>query len=202
MFTFRRLLSCSFLLPLAALAGCSLLPGGPAPQEKRYFQGGFSVRVDGPGLPSAKSVAADIGTFAQQRGFVRQSARSAPSTDPATHEPLPAPPERYVMGSIVLEVSRQAAERRVSAYLHGSGPEGDRKFIDRFDRGFDQQYAGRYGGTDRISETAYADDVGSRGGSAGTLGAGAVPDSSSPLQSGVPPVSNAPGESSGPAGRP
>ena len=201
MFTFHRFLSCTLLLPLATLAGCSLLPSGPPPQQKREIQGGFTVRVDGPGLPAAASVVTDIGSFAQRRGFVRQSSKPTPQVDPVTHEPLPAAPDRYVQGNMVLEVSRQPVDHRVSAYLHGFGRKDDRKFIAAFYRGFDQEYAGRYGGADRISESAYADDSGSAFGSAGTLGPGGPPEADSPRASGVPPISpGGPGGVGGPGG--
>ena len=202
MFTFRRFLSCALLLPLAAFAGCSLLPSGPPPPQKREVQGGFTVRVDGPGLPGAAGVATDIGAFAQRRGFVRQSAKVASRTDPVTHEPLPAAPDRYVLGNMVLEVSRQPDDHRVTAYLHGFGRKDDRKFIEGFYRGFDHEYAGRYGGEDRISESAYADDSGASFGSPGTLGpGGGTPESDSPRVSGVPPVSpGGPGGVGGPSG--
>ena len=201
MFTFRRFLSCALLLSLAPLAGCSLLPSGPPPPQRREIQGGFTVRVDGTGLPAAAGVATDIGAFAQRRGFVRESVKARPQVDPVTHEPLPVAPDRYVQGNMVLEVSRQPADHRVTAYLHGFGRKDDRKFIEGFYRGFNQEFAKRYGGADRISESAYADDSGSPVGSPGTLGPGGPPESDSPRASGVPPISpGGPGGVGAPSG--
>ncbi len=163
MFTSRRLLSSALLISLASLAGCSLLPGGPEPGGARLARGGFTVLVDGPGRPTAAGVAADIGAFAQGRGYARQATRPAAPADPASHEPAPVAPERYLSGGITLEVTRLPVEHRVSAYLRNSGSGNDAKVIERFYRDFVQEYAGRYGGADRISETAYDDDTG-RGG--------------------------------------
>ena len=198
--TFRRLLCRALLLSLAALAGCSSLPGGPPPRGRHEARGGFTVRVDGPGLPAAKAVAADIGAFAQRRGFVRQAAKPVPAFDPVTHEPLPAAPERYATANIALEVSHQPADHRVTAYLHGYSTKESTRFIERFYREFSQEYAGHYGGQDRFSESAYADDASGPSGSAGTLGPGGPPDSNSPRESGVPPVSGNPSGGGGPSG--
>ena len=203
MSTFRRLLSRA--LPLSvfsvfALAGCSSLPGGPEPRARHEARGGFTVRVDGAGLPAAKAVAADVGAFAQRRGFVHQATKPVPATDPVTHEPLPAAPERYATANMALEVSHQPADHRVSVYLHGFGTKENSKFIERFYREFSQEYAGRYGGADRISESAYAEDASGPSGSAGTLGPGGPPDSNSPRETGVPPVSGNPSGVGGPSG--
>ena len=203
MSTLRRFPCHALLLSLVILlAGCSAFSGGAAQPEGRTSRGGFTVRVDGPGLPTTAGVAADIGAYAQKQGFVRQPARPAPPFDPVTHEPLPSAPERYVLGGVALEVSRQSADHRVSAYLYGSGPKGNRKIIERFFQGFDREYAGRYGGEDRLSETAYADDS-APGRSRGTLEPGGSPESNSPRESGVPAESaGGPSASGGPLGRP
>ena len=198
--TCRRFLSRVLLLSIAALAGCSFLPGGPAPRGRHEARGGFTVRVDGPGLPAAKSVTADLGTFAQRRGFVRQTTKPVPAFDPVTHEPLSAAPERYATANMALEVSHQPADHRVTAYLHGFDSKENKRFIERFLRDFSQEYAGRYGGADRISESAYAEDASGPSGSAGTLGPGGPPDANSPRDSGVPPVSGNPSGVGGPSG--
>ena len=162
-------LSGASLLALTALAGCAMfssaarqspspLSGRPPPQErqeKHENQGGFTVLVGAPGQPTAARVVADIGAFAQKRGFVRQSTRPAPQADP-----LAPVPERYRLGEIVLDVTYRAADLRVSAYLHSFSSGLGRKFTDQFCHDFDQEYAGRYGEEDPILESAYADDAG------------------------------------------
>ena len=120
--TFRRLLSRALLLSVAALAGCSSLPGGPAPRVRHEARGGFTVRVDGPGLPADKAVTADVGAFAQRRGFVHQAAKPMPATDPVTHEPLPAAPERYATANMALEVSHQPADHASPSTCTVSAP--------------------------------------------------------------------------------
>ena len=195
-----RRLSLVLLVPVVLLTGCSVLPGGPAPRSRHEARGGFTVRVDGPGLPAAKIVVADIGAFAQRRGFVHQNTKPGPTVDPVTHEPLPVAPERYLMGNLALEVSRQPTDHRITAYLHGFGSKENSKFIERFYRDFNQEYAGRYGGSDRVSESAYAEDASGPSGSAGTLGPGGPPESNSPRESGIPPVSGNPSGLGGPSG--
>ena len=121
MFPFRRFLTCALLLVVASLAGCemfsgeawqrpSILSSTPPPRaagpEKHEIQAGFSVLLDDPGRPAPERVIADIGTFARQRGFARQSA--------------PSGPERYVLGNIVLDVSYRSADFHVVAYLHSA----------------------------------------------------------------------------------
>ena len=70
-----RPLLCALLIAFAGLAGCSLLSNDS--DERHPGRAGFSVRVDGPGLPSTAVVVRDIGTFAQSHGFVRDSASPA-----------------------------------------------------------------------------------------------------------------------------
>ena len=203
MFTFRRVPCRTLLLSLAVLlAGCSAFSGDRSRREGHASRGGFTVRVDGPGLPTTAGVVSDIGAYAQRQGFVRQPTRTTPQFDPVTHEPLPSAPERYISGGITLEVSRQTADHRVSTYLYGSGPKADRRLIERFFQGFDKEYAGRYGGEDRLSETAYADDS-APGRSHGTLEPGGSSEPNSPRESGVPAESpGGPSASGGPLGRP
>ena len=154
MSTLRWFLFRAWLLPLAALAGCSYSPGHgtplsgtPPPREgqgKREILAGFSVLLDDPGRPAPARVIADVGAFAQQRGFVRQSAATAT--------------ERYVLGNIVLDVGYQAADVRVVASLHSPSSQLSRKFADRFFQDFDREYGGRYGEGDPIFENDYLDD--------------------------------------------
>ena len=154
MSTLRWFLFRAWLLPLAALAGCSYSPGHgtplsgtPPPREgqgKREILAGFSVLLDDPGRPAPARVIADVGVFAQQRGFVRQSAATAT--------------ERYVLGNIVLDVGYQAADVRVVASLHSPSSQLSRKCSDRFFQECDRQYGGRYGEGDPIFENDYVDD--------------------------------------------
>jgi hypothetical protein len=178
MFRHRRLLFCAALLPsLAALAGCSSL--FPTEHRQQHTnQGGFSVRV-----------VADIGEYAQHRGFARVSAKAKPQFDPATHAPLPSPPDVYRSGGVILEVSDDPTEHRVSAYLHGAAPGSERSFIERFYHDYDKEFGHRYGPTDPISESAFADDSGAPL-KPSTLESGATPDADSPRSSGIPPVSS------------
>ena len=173
---FRRLIACVCLCSLSALGGCAVTssdfwqspsilttrPPPPPPEAKREIRGGFTVAVDVPGQPTSARVISDIGAFARQRGFVLQGAN-------------PAPPQRYVSGKIILEISYDAAHLRVSAYLHSSGNGSDRKLIGQFDADFQEKYAGVYGDQSAISESDYGDNVtgpsrgrsGSRGGPGG-----------------------------------
>ena len=203
MFNFRRFPCRTLLLSLAVLiASCSAFSGDASRREGHASRGGFTVRVDGPGLPTMAGVVSDIGAYARRLGFVRQPTRVTPQFDPVTHEPLPPVPERYVLNGVALEVSRQTADHRVSAYLYASGPKVDRKLIERFFQGFDKEYAGRYGGEDRLSETAYADDS-APGRSRGSLEPGGSSESNSPRESGVPAESpGGPSASGAPLGRP
>ncbi len=159
MFNPRRFLPCVLLPALVALAGCeafssdywqspSVLGKAPPAQEKPSKlenKGGFVVFVDGPGQPPAARVAADIGAYAQSRGFTRRSAAGAV-------------PERYVQGAIFLDVAYQPAEHRVSAYLHSA--KFNRKLNDEFYQGFDGRYGRSYGEEDPILESDYVDDAG------------------------------------------
>ena len=112
--------------------------------------------VDAPGQPAGSRVAADIGAFAQQRGFVRQSADPAPSA-------------QYLLGEIRLDVAYQSADLRVIAYLHSFSSRLSHKFADQFFRDFHQQYAARYGEQDPVFENDYTDDG---SGPSGGLGGG------------------------------
>ena len=168
MFTLRRFLPRALLLALLSLAGCRSVLNLPPAAEIR---GGFTVSVEVPPQPSAARVFADIGAFAGRRGFVRQGARKAPSIDPATHQPLPPAPERYLLGKIALEVSYDASHLRVSAYLH-SGSGHDRKVIARFYPDFDQEYVPRYGDETTINELNFGDDSSSPPRSRGSSGRG------------------------------
>ncbi len=158
MTTVQRLLSSALLLSCTLLMGCSSFSDRPA--RPRGAQGGFSVLADSPDHPAASRVIADIGAYAQKRGFVRQPPMPGPPMDPVTHESLPKSPERYLSGDIELAVSYQPATHRVSAYLHSSNRGRDRRFIDRFYHDFDREYGSSYGGNDPISETGYSDDSG------------------------------------------
>ena len=158
MTTLRLSLSCAFLLSLGTLAGCA---SGPArPPRSHTARGGFSVLVDGPDHPASARVLADIGAYAQRRGFVRQPARPGPPVDPVTGESLPAAPQLYLLGSVEMEVSYQPTTHRVSAYLHSGNREHDRRFIGTVYHDFDREYGPRYGGGDPISETGFVDDSG------------------------------------------
>ena len=154
MWNYRRLSCCALLLSLAVLGGCRSVLNLPPVQE---IQGGFTVPVEVPGQPTAARVFADVGSFAQQRGFVRESAPATAQLDPNTHQPLPPAPVRYLRDKLKLDVVFDADHLRVTAYLHSAGGGGDRRFIGQFDRDFSQEYAGIYGGEGSISETNYAD---------------------------------------------
>ena len=156
MIALRRLLPCTLLLPLAALAGCAALssdywrgpsilttvPPEPQKQARRETQGGFTVLVDAPGQPAAARVIADIGAFAQRRGFVRETAQAGA--------------ERYVFGQTTLEVAFRSSDSHVVASLHGFRL--NRKFVASFYLDFDREYAPRYGDEDPIIESDFGDD--------------------------------------------
>ncbi len=158
MFTLRRFLPRAWLLPLLLLAGCESVLN-IQPQENR---GGFVVLVDVPGQPASPRVVADIGAFAQRRGFVRQTTGATPG--------------RYLLGKITLDVAFQPANSRVTAYLHSFSGQLNRKFGDTFYRDFSQQYAGPYGGEGNIVQTDFAYESGGppkgNGGSGGHRGGG------------------------------
>lgn len=125
-----------------ALAGCSSaywqspsvlttappspLPAGAGSHEAK---GGFSVLVDAPGQPAAARAVADVGAYAVGRGFVQVSA-----VDGAA---------RYVSGKITLDVFLRERDLHVVALLHCVGL--SRRFAEDFYRGFNREYAPRYG---------------------------------------------------------
>ena len=153
----RRSLLCALLFISAALSGCgTFIDTGYRP--RRSTEGGFSVLVDGPDHPSSAQVTADIGAFAQTRGFARQAALPPPFTDPLTRESIPRAPERYARGTLELEVSYQPTTHRVSAYLHDSASGKQRGSIRRFYQDFHKEFAPRYGARDPISESAFSSD--------------------------------------------
>ena len=129
-----------------AWKGPSPLSGPPPPdpvkQEKRDTQGGFTVLVDAPNQPTDARVLADVGAFAQRRGFVRLA--SQPGV------------ERYVSGNIVLDATFRASDSRVIISLHSSRL--SRKFVEGFNRDFHQEYARQYGDEDPIVESDFGDD--------------------------------------------
>ena len=141
---------------MVVLVGCATMLN-IQPQETT---GGFYVLVDVPGQPAASRVVADVGAFAQRRGFVRQSVSPAPTSDPAAHQPLPPAPERYKLGKITLDVTYQADHLRVAAYLHSFSSQLSHKFIESFDEDFAQEQAGRYGDQDTIFETDFSNGSG------------------------------------------
>ncbi len=97
--------------------------------------------VDAPNQPAAARVIADIGAFAQRRGFVRQGGQPGA--------------ERYFLGKVVLDVAFRASDSRVVASLHGSRL--SRKLVDGFNRDFRQEYARQYGDEDPILENDFGD---------------------------------------------
>ena len=166
---------CWLLLTLAALAGCRSVLNLPPLQEPR---GGFTVLAGLPDQASAVRVFADVGTFAGQRGFVRESARATAQVDPATGLSVPSGPERYGREKLKLDLSYDAAHLRVIAYLHGPGGEGERRFIHQFAHDFSQTYAASYGGEGAIAENNFTDDASGLphgGGSGGRAGGPSVP---------------------------
>ena len=153
----RRSFVCALLFSPVVLAGCgSFTDSHYAP--RRGAEGGFSVLVDGPDHPASTQVSADIGTFAQSRGFEREASLPPPFTDPLTREPVPRAPERYLRGTLELEVSYQPTTHRVSAYLHDSNKARERKAIQRFYQDYHREFAPRYGQRDPISESAFSSD--------------------------------------------
>ena len=163
MFTRHRFLVGMASLWLGTLGGCRSVLNLPPVQEIR---GGFTVLAGLPDQPNATRVFADVGTFASQRGFVRESGTSATQVDPTTQQPVPSGAERYRRDTIKLDVSYDAAHLRVIAFLHSNGGNSDRRFIGQFYRDFRQTYAGSYGGDGTIVENSFADEasVPTRGG--------------------------------------
>lgn len=153
----RRSLLCALLLSSAALVGCSSLTDIRY-RPRRGTEGGFSVLVDGPDHPASGQVIADIGAFAQNRGFAKQTPYAPPFIDPLTREPVPRAPERYTRGTLELEVSYQPTTHRVSAYMHDSATSRERKLVQRFYQDFHKEFAPRYGSRDPISESAFSTD--------------------------------------------
>ena len=80
--------------------------------------------------------------------------------DPVTRESIPTAPERFLRGTIGLDISYQPSTHRVNAYLHSAESTRDIKNIERFYRDFHREYAPRYGAADPISESAFSDDSG------------------------------------------
>ena len=153
----RHSFICALLFSPVVLAGCgSFSDVGYTP--RRGAEGGFSVLVDGADHPAATQVTADIGTFAQSRGFGREASLPPPFTDPLTREPIPRAPDRYVSGTLELEVSYQPTTHRVSAYLHDSANARARKVIRRFYEDYHRNFAPQYGQRDPISESAFSCD--------------------------------------------
>ena len=138
---------------LAVLTGCSseywqspsILTTAPptvAPtkEDSHESRGGFSVLVDAPGQPAAARAVADVGAFAQRRGFAQVS-----STPTAA---------RYVSGRIVLDVFFREQDSHVIASLHCVGL--SRRVAEDFYRDFNREYAPRYGEEDPIIATDFA----------------------------------------------
>ena len=153
----RRSLLCALFLSPFVLAGCGSFTDVRY-AGRRGTEGGFTVLADGPDRPASAQVAADIGAFAQTRGFARQAALPPPFIDPLTREPIPRAPERYVRNTLELEVSYQPTTHRISAYFHDSASSKERKSIQRFYKDFDKEFAPRYGSHDPISESAFSGD--------------------------------------------
>ncbi len=143
----------SFLIVplLAALAGCEYMQSpsilttapptvAPAKGGSRESRGGFSVLVDAPGQPTAARAVADVGAFAQRRGFTSLS-----STPTAA---------RYVSGKIALDVFFREQDSHVVAQLHCVGL--SRRFAEDFYRDFNREYAPRYGEENPIIATDFA----------------------------------------------
>ncbi len=134
----------ALLLPLLALAGCafmqspSILTSAPPPpvKEGRHEpQGGFAILVDAPGQPTVARATADIGAFAQRRGFIRQGEG------------------RYISGKVVLDVTFRPEDSRVIAALHCFGL--SQKFVENFYRDFNREYARGYGEENPIIESDF-----------------------------------------------
>ena len=153
----RRSLLCALFLSPVVLAGCGTF-SDVRYAPRRGVEGGFTVLTDGPDRPTSTQVAADIGAFAQTRGFARQAALPPPFVDPLTRGPVTRAPDRYLRGTLELEVSYQPATHRVSAFLHDSASNRERKPIRRFYQDFHREFAPRYGPHDPISESAFSSD--------------------------------------------
>ena len=85
--------------------------------------------VDAPGQPSAARAVADIGAYARQRGFVQIA---------ANNEAV-----RYASGKVLLDVFLRESDLHVIALLHCVGL--SRGYAEDFYRGFNREYAPRYG---------------------------------------------------------
>ena len=92
-------------------------------------RGGFSVLVNAPGQPTAARAAADIGAYAQRRGFVQVSTGAGGT--------------RYVSGKVMLDVFFREEDLHVVARLHCVGL--SRRLAEDFYRGFNREYAPQYG---------------------------------------------------------
>ena len=170
MLIFHRLLFCLSLSGLlAALSGCdtfssdgggrpSILNAPPPPRpEKHERGGGVAVLVGLPGQPTAARAVADLGAYAQARGFVQQAIDGAQPPAAGSSDPSP---KHYLLGEIKLDVVYQAADLRATAFLHGLGSRMNRRFVDEFYQGFCQEYAPRYGAEASIIENDYTEDAG------------------------------------------
>ena len=125
----------------AVVAGCSsaywqspsiltTAPPPSAPREtSRESKGGFSVLVDAPGQPTAARAVADIGAYAQRHGFVQIAATSEAG--------------RYSSGKVTLDVFLRESDLHGIALLHCVGL--SRGYAEDFYRGFNREYAPRYG---------------------------------------------------------
>ena len=150
MLNLHRLLMCAALLALPVLAGCEMFSSEawqrpsplsgtpPPPPEKQEGQGGLAVLVEAPGQPRAARVQADLGAFAQGRGFVRQGSI-------------------YVLGEIKLDVVYRTSDLRVVANLHSFSSKLNRKFVDAFYQDFQQRYASAYGADAGMVENDFVD---------------------------------------------
>lgn len=148
MLILRRLLTGALCV---ALAGCtsgywqspSILTTAPPPPAAREgsheSKGGFSVLVDAPGQPTAARAVADIGAFAQRRGFVRVGTFGGAA--------------RYASGKVVLDVFFREQDSHVIASLHCVGL--SRRFAEDFYRGFNREYAPQYGEENPIIATDF-----------------------------------------------
>ncbi len=138
----RRSILSRFLigLLLVPLAGCAYMQSpsilttapptvAPAPAGSHESKGGFSVLVGAPGQPNSERVLADINAYARQRGFVPEW--SAGGTT------------RSVSGKIMLDVFLRESDLHVMAMLHCVGL--SRRYAEDFYRGFNKEYAVRYG---------------------------------------------------------
>lgn len=112
----------------------------PAKGGSHESLGGFSVLVDAPGQPAAARVVADVGAFAQRRGYVQLSSTATAA--------------RYSSGKIVLDVFFREADSHVIAQLHCVGL--SRRVAEDFYRDFNREYAPRYGEENPIIATDFA----------------------------------------------